>query len=124
MFGINGGEMVVLVLVALVFMGPERLPGYAEQVKNLVKSTKRYATVATQDLRETLGPEIAEVDWAKYDPRQYDPRNIVRQALREDDEQHNTDPPRDVRRPGTAPTGETWSARTDSDPTPFDAEAT
>jgi sec-independent protein translocase protein TatB len=28
-----------------------------------------------------LGPEFDEVDWKKLDPRQYDPRRIVRDAL-------------------------------------------
>ena len=59
---------------------------YAEKLKELVKAAKRYATGATEGLRETLGPELADVDWRKLDPRQYDPRTIVRQALLEDDE--------------------------------------
>ncbi|MCC5782841.1 Sec-independent protein translocase TatB [Kocuria sp. CCUG 69068] len=86
MFGINGVEAIVLVLVVLFLVGPERLPEYAQKLKDLVKAAKRYATGATEDFKETLGPEIAEVDWRKFDPRQYDPRTIVRQALLEDDD--------------------------------------
>ncbi|MFF0903762.1 UNVERIFIED_CONTAM: Sec-independent protein translocase TatB [Kocuria sp. CPCC 205316] len=86
MFGINGGEMIVLVLLALFLIGPERLPEYAQKLKELVKAAKRYATGATDGLKETLGPEFADVDWRKLDPRQYDPRTIVRQALLEDDD--------------------------------------
>ncbi|MFW3385365.1 UNVERIFIED_CONTAM: Sec-independent protein translocase TatB [Kocuria sp. CPCC 205274] len=85
MFGINGGEMIVLVLLALFLIGPERLPEYAQKLKEFVKATKRYATGATDGLKESLGPELADVDWRKLDPRQYDPRTIVRQALLEDD---------------------------------------
>lgn len=92
MFGINGGEMIVLLLLALFIIGPERLPGYAEELKLLVKKAKRYASGAKDELVETLGPEVAEVDWKKLDPRQYDPRTIVRQALLEDD----TDPTLDA----------------------------
>ena len=86
MLGINGGEAIILVLLALFIIGPERLPEYAEKLKELVKAAKRYATGATEELKETLGPEIADVDWRRLDPRQYDPRTIVRQALLEDDE--------------------------------------
>jgi len=85
-FGINGPEAIILVLLALFLIGPERLPEYADKLGDLVKAAKRYATGATEDLKETLWPEFAEVDWAKLDPRQYDPRTIVRQALMEDDE--------------------------------------
>jgi sec-independent protein translocase protein TatB len=32
-----------------------------------------------------MGPEFDEVDWKKLDPRQYDPRRIIREALLDDD---------------------------------------
>lgn len=92
MFGINGPEAVIIVLIALFVIGPDRIPEYAEQLRELVKAAKRYATGAKTDLQDTFGPEFAEVDWKKLDPRQYDPRTIVRQALLEDDD----DPHRDA----------------------------
>lgn len=88
MFGISGGEAILILVVALVVIGPERLPEYAEKLKDLIKALKRYATGAKDDLRETLGPEFSDVDWRKLDPRQYDPRVIVRDALLEEDEPH------------------------------------
>ena len=36
---------------------------------------------ATDQVRQELGPEFDDVDWRKFDPRQYDPRRIVREAL-------------------------------------------
>ncbi|WP_369056583.1 twin-arginine translocase TatA/TatE family subunit [Kineococcus terrestris] len=81
MFGINGGELVVLLVVALLVLGPERLPQYAEQLAQLVKSVRRFAKGAQAQMREELGPEFDDIDWQKLDPRQYDPRRIVRDAL-------------------------------------------
>ncbi|WP_432573807.1 sec-independent translocase [Kineococcus sp. SYSU DK005] len=81
MFGINGGELIVLLVVALVVLGPERLPQYAEQLAHLVKSVRRFAKGAQAQMREELGPEFDDIDWQKLDPRQYDPRRIVRDAL-------------------------------------------
>ena len=81
MFGINGGELIVLLVVALVILGPERLPQYAEQLAQLVKSVRRFAKGAQAQMREELGPEFDDIDWQKLDPRQYDPRRIVRDAL-------------------------------------------
>ena len=73
--------------MALVIIGPERVPEYAQKFKELVKTIRGYATGATEDLKETLGPEFSDMDWRKLDPRQYDPRVIVREALMEDDQE-------------------------------------
>jgi sec-independent protein translocase protein TatB len=37
-------------------------------------------------MREEMGPDFDDIDWKKLDPRQYDPRRIIREALIEDDE--------------------------------------
>jgi len=79
--GINGSEFIVLLAVAAVVLGPERLPQYAQQLARLVRELRRMAQGASQQMREELGPEFDEIDWRKLDPRQYDPRRIVRDAL-------------------------------------------
>ncbi|MGZ4603171.1 MAG: Sec-independent protein translocase TatB [Kineosporiaceae bacterium] len=81
MFGINGSEFVVLLVVAAVVLGPERLPQYAQQLARLVRELRRMAQGASQQMRDEMGPEFDEIDWRKLDPRQYDPRRIVREAL-------------------------------------------
>jgi sec-independent protein translocase protein TatB len=81
MFGISAGEFLVLMAVAAVVLGPERLPDYARQLARLVKSLREMAQGATTKVREEMGPEFDEIDWRKLDPRQYDPRRIVREAL-------------------------------------------
>jgi sec-independent protein translocase protein TatB len=92
-FGINGGEFIVLLVVALVILGPERLPHYAEQLAGLVKSARRFAKGAQAQMREELGPEFDDIDWQKLDPRQYDPRRIVREALTEAWNDEDDEPP-------------------------------
>ncbi len=84
MLGINGSELVVLAIIAVVVLGPERLPEYAAQLARLVKGLRRMATDAREQLREEVGPELDEVDWRKLDPRQYDPRRIIKDALLDD----------------------------------------
>ena len=81
MFGINGSEFIVLLVVAAVVLGPERLPQYAQQLARVVRELRRMAQGASEQMREELGPEFDEIDWRKLDPRQYDPRRIVREAL-------------------------------------------
>ncbi|GAB3161488.1 twin-arginine translocase TatA/TatE family subunit [Myceligenerans halotolerans] len=84
MFGINGWELGLIVVLAVVLIGPERLPGYAEQLGRAVRRARAYLTDARSRVDEELGPEFRDVDWSKFDPRQYDPRKIVRDALLDD----------------------------------------
>ncbi|WP_456789520.1 twin-arginine translocase TatA/TatE family subunit [Cellulomonas sp. P5_C5] len=98
MFGINGGELLVLLVVAALVIGPERLPGYAEQLGQWVRRGRRFIRDAKARVDEELGDEVGDVDWAALDPRKYDPRRIVRDALLEDDE-----PVRPVSTPATRP---------------------
>ena len=81
MFGIDGGEFIVLVVVAAVVLGPERLPQYAQQLGRMVRELRRMAMGASAQVRSELGPEFDDIDWKRFDPRQYDPRRIVRDAL-------------------------------------------
>ena len=131
MFGINGGEFLVLLVVALVILGPERLPHYAEQLASLVKSARRFAKGAQAQMREELGPEFDDIDWQKLDPRQYDPRRIVRDALSEAWEDDDDAPARPASG-STAAGGRTGvdlgkkSARPAAEPSPvpYDEDAT
>jgi sec-independent protein translocase protein TatB len=84
-FDINGGEMLVLGAVAIFVLGPERLPGYAAQAARMIRQLRELADSAKDQVREQMGPEFDDVDWSALDPRQYDPRRIVREALFDDE---------------------------------------
>ncbi|PQZ99262.1 Sec-independent protein translocase TatB [Arthrobacter sp. MYb224] len=81
LIGINGGEFIILAILAVVILGPEKLPEYAKKLANLVKELRRMANGAKEQLREEVGDEVADMDWRKLDPRQYDPRRIIKEAL-------------------------------------------
>ena len=84
MFDINGWELIVLVVVAIVVLGPERLPEYAGRMARGVRQLRAMAEGARAQLKEQMGPEFDDINWRQYDPRQYDPRRIVREALMEE----------------------------------------
>ncbi len=81
MFGINGGEFLVILLVAVIVIGPTRLPKYAEQLARLTKQARHFLQDARTKVDEELGEDVKDIDWAALDPRRYDPRRIVRDAL-------------------------------------------
>ena len=81
MLGINGGEILLLVLIAILVIGPNRMPEYAAKLARGIRQARVMAEGAKGQLKEQLGPEYKDLNWRQYDPRQYDPRRIVRQAL-------------------------------------------
>jgi sec-independent protein translocase protein TatB len=121
-FGINGPEFLVIAVLILLVVGPERLPQYAAQLGRFVREARRMATGAREQVRAELGPEFDDVDWRKLDPRQYDPRRIVREALVDDDDAPPTKP---AVRPGARPGGFAKRPNQKADsPAPFDTEST
>lgn len=80
MFGIGPFELLVLAIVGLLVLGPERLPGYARQAAQLLRTLRELATGAEKQLRDELGPEFADVDL-----RNLNPRHVVRRAIFDDD---------------------------------------
>ena len=84
MLDVNGWELIMLVVVGILVLGPERLPEYAGKLANMVRQVRNLATNARSQLKDQMGPEFEDVDWRQFDPRQYDPRRIVREALMDD----------------------------------------
>ena len=85
-FGISGLEFIVLVVLTFFVIGPERMPEYARQAKEFIKTVRRMAFDAKDDFKDVLGDTgLDDINWRQYDPRQYDPRVIVREAFAEDD---------------------------------------
>ncbi len=85
--GLTFDKIFIILLIALFVVGPEKLPGYAKRLGELVRSVKRMADGAKDRLRDEMGPEFDDVDWKQLDPRQYDPRRIIRDALLEDEKE-------------------------------------
>jgi sec-independent protein translocase protein TatB len=55
------GEMLVLVIIGLVVLGPERLPGAIRWTAGTVKQARDYISGATSQLRDDLGPEFEDL---------------------------------------------------------------
>ena len=116
MLDINGWEFVILIVLGVVILGPERLPEYAAKLGRLVRQARAMAEGAKGQLREQMGPEFDDINWRQYDPRQYDPRRIVREAL--------MDPTPLDETPVVAPTYVSGVRRDPTAPTPYDIDAT
>jgi sec-independent protein translocase protein TatB len=78
--GLGWGEVVVVLLVALFVVGPERLPGLAADAGRTLRSLRTQLKGLTDDLKTELGPEFADVDL-----RSLHPRTFVQKHLLSDD---------------------------------------
>lgn len=87
MDGLSLNKIFIILVIALFIIGPDKLPHYAQKLGEFVRTFKRMADGAKDRLKEEMGPEFDDVDWKQLDPRQYDPRRIIRDALLEDDKE-------------------------------------
>ena len=58
---VGWGEMLLLVVVGLVILGPERLPGAIRWSSNALRQARDYVSGATSQLRDDLGPEFEDL---------------------------------------------------------------
>lgn len=79
MFGLSFEKIIVAGIIAVIVIGPSRLPHYAQRLGEFIRLFRAQVDVARNRATESLGTE----DWQTLDPRQYDPRRIVRQAFAE-----------------------------------------
>lgn len=77
MFDIGAGEFIVIAVIALLVVGPERLPQLAKQWVSLVQGIRAQATRAREDLRDSVGGDVAQVTEFL---READPRRILEES--------------------------------------------
>ncbi|WP_227996520.1 Sec-independent protein translocase protein TatB [Nocardia australiensis] len=81
---IGWGEMVILLVAALVILGPERLPGAVRWTTRSLRQARDYASGATQQLQQELGPEFEDLRKPLADLnelRQMSPRSMMTKHL-------------------------------------------
>lgn len=62
MFGIGGPELAVILVVALIFVGPEKLPKVARTLGAGLRDLRRAANLTQAELKETVDDLIREAD--------------------------------------------------------------
>jgi sec-independent protein translocase protein TatB len=116
MFGLTWDKLLLIGLLALIIVGPDRLPSLAASFARIVHKVGIYLRGARDRVKEEMGGEFDDVQWQKLDPRQYDPRRILRDALLDDAEPAATAAPARPTRTPQVFTGEGQL--------PYDDEAT
>lgn len=55
------GEVLVLLVIGLVVLGPERLPGAIRWTSGALRQARDYLNSATAQIREDIGPEFDDL---------------------------------------------------------------
>ena len=77
-FDIGAGELFGLAILAMLLVGPERLPKIAVDAAQRVKKARGLATKATAELRENLGPGFEDLQ-----PKDLNPKTFVKKQISE-----------------------------------------
>lgn len=75
-FDIGAGELLGLALLAMLLVGPERLPKVAVEAAKWVKKIRDLSQFATAELKENLGPGFENLQ-----PKDLHPKTFVKKQL-------------------------------------------
>ena len=76
MWDVGLAEIAVILVVAMIALGPDRLPDVARQAAKFLHKARIMAHNARDELRTELGPDYADLEL-----RDLDPRSIVRKHI-------------------------------------------
>ncbi|HTY28626.1 MAG TPA: Sec-independent protein translocase protein TatB [Mycobacterium sp.] len=130
---VGWGEMLLLVVVGLVILGPERLPGAIRWTSGALRQARDYISGATNQLREDLGPEFDDLRQPLSELqklRGMTPRAALTKHLLDGDDSWLTEAfqPPGVEKPHSAPPPaaqpKAFEPLPPGTPAPFDVDAT
>lgn len=116
MFGIGLSELMVIAFVAVVVVGPEKVPDLARQAGRMLRQLRMLATATRDELRQELGPEFSDLELRDLDPRVM-VRKQVMEAMQEAEQEAEREAEERERRPG-------HRALTAGELPPYDTDAT
>ena len=85
MFDFAAGEIAGLVVLALILVGPERMPRVAGDVARMIRKVRAMTNTATAEIRENLGPGFEDLTPSDLNPKTFIKRHVA-SVLEEDEE--------------------------------------
>jgi Sec-independent protein translocase protein TatA len=114
MFDLSPLKILVLIVVAMVVLGPEKLPTLAKDAARMLRTVRDLSKNARTMITDELGPEFGNLDLQSLNPR-----TALKRALFDDEQ---TSPPPS---PGRhADTDTSLSNHQQTSAAPFDLDAT
>ena len=115
-FDIGPLELIALAVIAMLVLGPDKLPRYAADAARVLRQVRRMANDAKAEMSRELGPELQDISMADLNPR-----TLVRKHLIEPLELDDLD---GLGRPGSTGPRNKPAANGEVSPPPYDEDAT
>lgn len=77
-FDFGAGELIGLAVLAMILVGPDKLPGFAVQAAKMVKKLRSLTVTATNEIKENLGPGFENLQ-----PVDLHPKTFIKKQLDE-----------------------------------------
>jgi sec-independent protein translocase protein TatB len=74
---INAPEFVLLLVLAVILFGPERLPDLARKAARLIRYVRTMAGSAQEQLSRELGPGFEDLDLRDLNPRAFVQKHLL-----------------------------------------------
>jgi sec-independent protein translocase protein TatB len=75
-FDFGAGEVIGLALLAMILLGPDKLPQFAVDAAKMVKKVRDFASTATNELKDNLGPGFEDLQ-----PSDLRPKTFIKKQL-------------------------------------------
>jgi sec-independent protein translocase protein TatB len=79
-FDIGTPELLLLIVIAVILFGPERLPDLARRVARMISYIRRMADSAQRQLKDELGPEFSNLDVRDLHPKTFVQKHLLNEV--------------------------------------------
>ena len=83
------GEVIGLVILALILVGPERMPRVSSDLAKMIKKVRSMTNTATAEIRDNLGPGFEDLKPADLNPKTFIKRHVASVLDEEDENDRN-----------------------------------
>lgn len=76
-FDIGSIEFLVLIVLAILLFGPDKLPKLIQDAAGFLRKVREYSDNAKRDIRAELGPEFKDFEFDDLNPRRFAKKHLL-----------------------------------------------
>lgn len=76
-FDIGPLELAVLIILAVLVFGPEKLPKVIQDAASFIRKVRNFSDSARDDIRSELGPEFKDFEFEDLNPKRFAQKHIL-----------------------------------------------